>query len=144
MKNLKKLDRLLRSACQKLQAKREEPPIAYDDRGIPRSFGSSIRQYRLGVLSLKDTAFKARTSNLKVQISGFDLEDIENGKTIATPEAALALVELLVPDEKKEELMELWRSSCEKPVAPALLAKPSISPEAEALLHDEERKIFET
>jgi cyanate lyase len=65
-----------------------------------------------------------------------NLEAIEGGREVPTEKVVKALAKWLVTDE--EALLQLWRSSYEQPVTPALPTEPKISPEAR------EREIFGT
>jgi transcriptional regulator with XRE-family HTH domain len=100
-----------------------------------RSFGNTIKSLRVA----KDLSLH-KAARL-VGVTHFYIDMIEEGKEIPTKEIATALAKSLAKNAKDEEvLMQLWRSSCDQQTAPT---EPSLSPESDALLHDEERQIFE-
>jgi transcriptional regulator with XRE-family HTH domain len=93
-------------------------------------FGHRIGSLRVARnLSLSDAAYLT-------SIPVLNLQAIEEGIQIPTEEMVKDLARAFETDE--EDLLQLWRSSPEQPVAPAAPTEPSLSPEAE------ERRIFET
>jgi transcriptional regulator with XRE-family HTH domain len=101
-----------------------------------RSFGNTIKSLRVA----KDLSLH-KTARL-VGATHFYIDRIEEGAVVPTEGIAKKLAKSLARDAEEEgALLQLWRSSCEQPTAPT---EPSLSPEADALLHDEERQIFET
>jgi transcriptional regulator with XRE-family HTH domain len=95
-----------------------------------RSFKDTIKSWRVE----KDLGLH-QVAPL-VGITRIYLERIEEGKAVPPQDVVRALAKVLETDE--ESLLQLWRSSCEQPVAPATPTEPSLSPEAE------ERRIFGT
>jgi transcriptional regulator with XRE-family HTH domain len=95
-----------------------------------RSFQDTIKSLRVANdLSLWQVASSTGITRLY-------LERTEGGEVVPPEEVVRLLAKVLKTDV--DDLLQLWRSSCEQPVAPATPTEPSLSPEAE------ERRIFET
>jgi HTH-type transcriptional regulator, competence development regulator len=88
-----------------------------------KSFGDTIKSLRVANdLLLWQVASSTGITRLY-------LERIEGGEVVPPEEVVRLLAKVLKTDE--EVLLQLWRSSCEQPVNPALPTEPKISQEAE-------------
>jgi cyanate lyase len=90
---------------------------------IPKNFGYEIGSLRVAK-DLRHWELAYLTG-----IPALNLQAIERGKEVPTEEMVKSLAKELKTDE--EALLQLWRSSYEQPIAPALPTEPSLSREAE-------------
>jgi plasmid maintenance system antidote protein VapI len=89
----------------------------------PKNFGCEIGSLRV------DKDLRHWELAYLTGIPALNLQAIELGEEVPTEEMVKSLAKEFGTDE--EALLQLWRSSYEQPVAPALSTEPKISREAE-------------
>jgi cyanate lyase len=117
------LNSLAKMVSSSFKSTQREPLPDNTCKDSPRNFGSEIESLRVA----KDLWYWKLAYSTGIPV--LNLQAIERGEEIPTEEMVKSLARELKTDE--EALLQLWRSSYEQPVVPALPTELKISREAE-------------